>query len=109
MLLLLVCSENKILKSEKLKMEDQVCSHFKFGFCKFKSKCKRVHLKETCSEQKYCTNLKTCNKRHPRKCKHFAHEKACRFNQDCDYSCSLENKVSCREKDTQKCNNNLGP
>ena len=83
-------------------MEEQVCSYFKFGFCKFKSKCRRIHLKETCSEPKDCENSKTCNKRHPRMCKMFAHKNACRFNQDCAYSHSMENKVSCKEKDNHK-------
>ena len=50
-------------------MEDQVCLYFKYGYCKYKNKCKKEHMKETCQDLNHCKDQRICNKRHPRVCK----------------------------------------
>ena len=66
-------------------MEEEVCNHQKFGFCKFKEQCKKKHLKETCKDLSSCADPKGCNKRHPRGCKGYALEGFCRFGDGCWY------------------------
>ena len=69
-------------------MEDQVCQYFKYGFCKYKSNCKREHQEETFTDIN-CKNKISCKKRHPRVCKMVAENKSCRFNADCAYEALL--------------------
>ena len=66
-------------------MEDQVCTFFKFGFCRYKERCQRMHLEETCPDLKECQNTKLCMKRHPKVCKMVKLNKVCKFGQDCAY------------------------
>ena len=70
-----------------------VCSHQKFGFCKFKETCKNQHLKEICEDLLACPNTKGCHKRHPRECKRYAVERFCRFGDGCAYSHQTQSKV----------------
>ena len=66
-------------------MEGEVCSHQKFGFCKFKNSCKNHHLEEICPELSTCFNTKSCHKRHPKKCKRYEYQGFCRFGSGCAY------------------------
>ena len=66
-------------------MDSHICQHHKFGYCRFKDQCKKEHLKEKCQSLSACTEVKSCNKRHPKACKRFVFEKFCRFNDDSAY------------------------
>ena len=65
----------------------QVCTHFKFGFCKFGERCNKKHLKEICQTED--CKLKTCNKRHPKICKFFSVNQVCKFGDACCYKHKL--------------------
>ena len=65
-------------------MEGEVCQYFKFGFCKFKSKCKRIHFTEECQNNSTCEGKSTCQKRHPKNCKRYTSGN-CSFKVDCAY------------------------
>ena len=67
-------------------MEGEICNYDKFGYCKFKKECIREHLKEECEDLADCKHIKTCNKRHPKRCKNYVSKNACRFESDCAYS-----------------------
>ena len=71
-------------------MEDQVCLYFKYGYCKYKNKCKREHMKETCQDLNHCKDQRICNKRHPRVCKMYVEDRICRLRNDCAYHHPLE-------------------
>ena len=62
-----------------------MCKFQKFGFCKFKERCKKKHLKETCENRSSCVNVKSCEKRHPYECKRSVSEGFCSFGSDCAY------------------------
>ena len=66
-------------------MEGEVCNYQKFSFYKFKDKCRKTHLKETCHDLSACVEIKICQKRHPRGCKRHALEGFCRFGALCAY------------------------
>ena len=60
------------------------CSYYNSGFCKFVKRgneCKYFHPTETCETPKCDTQ--TCNKRHPKKCRHGD---TCRFQTRCLYN-----------------------
>ena len=72
-------------------MREEVCLFQKFGFCRNGDRCKRVHLKEVCSNRE-CDSRK-CNKRHPRPCKFFRDNDFCKFNSECSFSHKLPKYV----------------
>ena len=72
-------------RRRKSKMEEEVCNYQKFGFCKFEDKCQKKHLKVTCHDLSVCAEIKTCQKRHPRRCKRHALEGFCGFRAVCAY------------------------
>ena len=43
-------------------MEEQRCQYWKFGFCKFKDVCKKIHVKEECKDLSNCQQIKSCKK-----------------------------------------------
>ena len=65
-------------------MEDEICQYGKYGYCKFKSECKQKHLSEECEDLENCKIIKSCTKRHPKRCKKHDSEK-CRFGETCAY------------------------
>ena len=65
---------------------EQYCKFNYFGHCKFAEKCRKEHLKVTCSH--FPCNLKSCMKRHPRLCRSFSKNGSCRF----DISCSFHHR-----------------
>ena len=66
-------------------MEDEVCMFSKFGYCRFREKCKRRHFSEICELNGSCESTKTCPKRHPRKCNKYETKNGCRFGFACSY------------------------
>ena len=81
-------------------MEDEVCVYSKFGYCKYKEKCKRKHFYEDCEHLHECSDIKRCEKRHPKRCKKYASGNTCRFKNDCAYS--HKKSVESQEKDMLK-------
>ena len=65
-------------------MEGKVCGYSKFGYCKYKSNCKKIHLVQLCEDLDKFKNIKTCRLRHPKGCKKFAVGQ-CRFGEECEY------------------------
>ena len=62
---------------------ENVCKHFKFGYCKFQEMCRLKHVKEICSD-KFC-EITECSKRHPRECSYFRDYNRCKFGTFCFY------------------------
>jgi len=60
-----------------------VCTHYKFGHCKYGNQCRNRHIQLKC-ENKEC-DLKQCDKRHPNECKYFRDYKRCKFGNYCSY------------------------
>ena len=60
-----------------------VCKYYKFGFCKYKDNCRKMHIHEKC-ENRSC-EIKNCTLRHPRKCSFYRDFKRCKFNEWCKY------------------------
>ena len=63
------CSVN--FRTTQRKMEEEICQYDKFGFCKFRKECKRLHFIEECKDLDKCNSIKTCRKRHPKCCKRY--------------------------------------
>ena len=82
-------------------MEGQICNHFKYGYCKFKEACQKVHVTGECKKLSSCKD-KYCNTRHPKICKRFSLEKFCKFGEDCAYL-HLQDLVPQGETENEKC------
>ena len=54
------------------------CSFYKFGFCKFGNKCRKLHYSEIC-QHKFCENVKFCEK------SYFCAYGFCKFGNDCQF------------------------
>ena len=79
------------IQKEKLKFRNftmaavqQLCLHYKTGFCKYREQCKNKHVEELC-EVSSCTG-DNCSKRHPKTCKFYLSLGQCRFSDSCKYS-----------------------
>ena len=66
-------------------MEEEVCVYQKNGYCRYKEKCIKKHLKQECKDLNNCTAKKICNKRHPKLCRRYVLEGSCIFGERCDY------------------------
>ena len=62
-----------------IKMDDIICSHFKYGYCNFQQYCQKQHVNVICTDISNCDNY-FCVKRHPNACKNFARNRY-RFKQ----------------------------
>ena len=67
-------------------MEEEICKHFKYGYCKFKDECRKHHVKDICELGTSCKMSKVCPKRHPKTCKKAIFEGFCRHGDHCAYS-----------------------
>ena len=65
-------------------LDDTVCKHNQKGFCKFKLTCRNKHENALCPQEVTCIS-KECILRHPKVCKNFNKEGACRFKEKCAY------------------------
>ena len=74
-----------------------VCRYHQFGHCKFSDKCRFIHAQERC-ENPEC-EIRSCNLRHPRKCKWFRDYRRCKFGEWCsfDHADNNDNKESIKE------------
>ena len=68
-------------------MATPVCRYNKFGFCRYKECCQKLHVNEVCDDTE-CDAL-SCNKRHPRKCKYHKYRK-CKFGTDCKFDHDID-------------------
>ena len=58
-----------------------LCKHNQSGFCKFGENCQNRHINEICDKET-CEN---CELRHPKRCKYFIYNRACKFGDECAY------------------------
>ena len=65
---------------------DSACPFFKFGYCKLRDDCARVHFKEEFKDGLQCKVIKTCSLRHPKKCKRIVLEGICGYKERCAYN-----------------------
>ena len=65
-------------------MAASVCSHRRFGYCKYKENCRYLHIEELCKVQG-CSSA-SCLSRHPRCCRYFYLFGTCKFRDKCAYS-----------------------
>ena len=72
-------------RDKRRSMEDQICNHYKYGFCKFQDHCQKKHVEGECNALSTCKS-KVCQMRHPKVCKRLALEKFCKFGDECAYS-----------------------
>ena len=70
-----------------------VCSHFQKGFCKYREKCRYLHISEVCSDNDCSTEA--CQFRHPTQCRYFTSHGVCKFARNCAYrhDTSLANQI----------------
>lgn len=76
---------------------DNICRFNKFGYCKYKDKCKKDHVNEECRDGHYCESVKTCTLRHPKMCKRIILEGLCGFAEKCAYSHKRRSNLSSLE------------
>ena len=62
---------------------ENVCNHFKYGYCKYKSKCKMNHVGEECKNESCLTE--DCPKRHPKPCFYWTKFGNCKLGGKCAY------------------------
>ena len=65
-------------------MEGETCQYDMFGYCKFQDKCIRTHFSSECEDRDGCKNIKSCQKRHTKKCKKYS-STGCRYEKSCAY------------------------
>ena len=96
----------KITDSDKTKTSNQnVCRHFKVGFCKYGIKCRHQHIIKECE-------VKSCDKKCPNR-----HIKACRYGNQCKrkHDCQfkhiknkfIENNILQEKKELQNLQNEV--
>ena len=61
--------------------QQNVCDFFKYGFCKFKTACKKQHVMEKCVKSD--CDIKSCRSRHPRVCRYYRDIGFCKFGEWC--------------------------
>ena len=77
-----------------------VCLWNKFGYCKYREKCRKHHNNELCVDSS--CELSRCDQRHPLICKLFSEQIRCKFN-PCKFSHIVKESVLEKVKiDTQK-------
>ena len=74
-------------------MGSEICSFYKYGFCKFLEKCNKMHIKESCVEKNCVPSL--CRYHHPKKCRYYEKFGNCKFGENC---CYLHKKSDTNER-----------
>ena len=74
-------------------MDAVVCKYNKYGYCKFKENCQRLHSNVVCQDAN--CEVTSCLSRHPRPCKYYRQFNYCKFGADCHYF-HIENEVNKR-------------
>jgi len=73
-----------------------VCLSYKYGYCKFRNNCEKIHLKDKC-ENPQCNGYK-CDNRHPRECFFFKNFGRCKFGTYCYYTHSETKEIKLEEE-----------
>ena len=83
-------------------MASVVCSYFRRGYCKYKDRCRNLHISETCKYNDCANN--SCQYRHPLPCRYFALYGVCRFGLNCSYQhdTSLMEQIMSINKNMEK-------
>ena len=84
-----------------------VCKYFQRGYCRNRSWCHQPHNNNVCKERVFRDPY--CSERHPKTCKFYARNGACRGKEECAYEhnksensdklCLLEKEVKNLEDD----------
>ena len=61
--------------------QQNVCKYNKYGFCKFRTTCRKQHIEEICSKNS-CESEK-CYFRHPKVCRFYREIGYCKFGEWC--------------------------
>ena len=83
-------------------VEETICKHNQYGFCKFADKCRYHHIQGICTSPQ--CELSNCTLRHPKKCRYFHNYNNCKFGDHCAYDHTLQSngKETNKEKDILK-------
>ena len=76
------------------------CLFNKYGFCKFRETCHKIHYTEICDDESCETS--SCPKRHPRKYKYFETYNRCKFGRFCFFSHKKTDVTSLNEVEELK-------
>ena len=55
-----------------------VCLFNKYGFCKFKERCLKLHIDDYCADSS--CNTSSCNRRHPKECRYYRKYRRCKLD-----------------------------
>ena len=77
-----------------------VCQHNKYGFCKYREKCKLRHVTDVC-EAENC-DVEHCLQRHPKQCRFYREFERCKFGEYCFFSHARRPKKTDDELQTVK-------
>ena len=58
-----------------------ICKFNQNGFCKFGERCRNRHINEICDKE----SCKSCQLRHPKRCRYFFLNGSCKFGVNCAY------------------------
>ena len=72
-----------------------ICLFNKFGYCKFRERCRKHHINEICI-QNTCEIL-SCSQRHPKICKFFRKYRRCKFS-----PCAFKHEIELPGNDHEK-------
>ena len=99
-------AQTKITDTDKTKIYNQnVCRHFKVGFCKYGITCRQQHIIKEC-EEKSCD--KKCFNRHIKTCRYG---NQCKRKHDCQFKHNnnkfIENNILQEKKELQNLQNEV--
>ena len=77
-----------------------VCQMFKYGYCKFKSVCRKQHILEKCT--KSSCEINTCSQRHPAICRYLRDIHYCKFGEWCSFEHNFVDNVQGIKELTKK-------
>ena len=81
-----------------------ICNFNKFGFCKFRDRCRKQHVNDKC-ENSSC-DISVCMRRHPRRCKYYSEYKRCKYGEWCRFE-HVENVSNVEIDDLKKENESI--
>ena len=59
-----------------------VCQFNKYGFCKFKERCLKLHIDDNCADSS--CDRSSCIRRHPKECRYYRKYRRCKYD-PCKY------------------------
>ena len=62
----------------------EICTHYKYGYCRYLEKCRKRHVKEKCNNS--ACDIASCTSRHPKICRYWRDYGFCKFGEYCYYS-----------------------